>query len=137
MVSLMSVWLYTASRFSLWRGRHIRLFICQNPVRTKAHQPKHSRKPNVRFCLYAMPISSFLSPRTLFSFSRTVPCCFPWRNVCVLKETVALQSLMAWVIAGVEQTHMTLSALLRCLGFSIDTVGTWKKMFLQLNPVMT
>lgn len=44
------------------------------------------------------------------------------------KETVALQSLMARVIAGVEQTHMTLSALLRSLGFSVDTAGTWKNV---------
>ncbi len=133
MVSLMSVWLCTASRFSPWRGRHIRLFICPaRSERTRATQTRGSVCMQCLFLAFLLPGRYFF----LFCLARAVSCCFPWRNVSVAKETVALQSLMARVIAGVEQMHMTLAALLRSLGFSVDTAGTWK-MYLQLNPVMT
>ncbi len=100
----------------------------------------HQRNPNAWFsvCMQCLFLAFLLPGRYFFLFclARAVSCCFPWRNVSVAKETVSLQSLMARVIAGVEQMHMTLAALLRSLGFSVDTAGTWK-MYLQLNPVMT
>lgn len=82
MVSLMSVWLCTASRFSLWRGRHIRLFICQSLVRTKAHQYNPNTVANLThgsvctqclFLAFLLPGCYFLSflshLRRLLTFS--------------------------------------------------------------------
>lgn len=74
MVSLMSVWLYTASRFSPWRGRHIRLFIC--PARsecTSATQTRGSVCMQCLFLAFLLPGRYFLSflsrPRRLLLFS--------------------------------------------------------------------
>lgn len=62
MVSLMSVWLCTASRFSPWRGRHIRLFIC--PARsehTSATQMRGSVCMQCLFLAFLLPGRYFLS----------------------------------------------------------------------------
>lgn len=71
MVSLMSVWLYTASRFSLWRGRHIRLFICQSLVRTKTLQYNPNTVANLTrgsVCMQCLFLAFLLPGHYFLSF---------------------------------------------------------------------
>lgn len=114
--------------FSPGRERQARLFIChktESRWRTEHTSATQTRwQPTAQLHLYAMSVSVCFC----LSFPQShSPLGFPWRIVSVLKETVALQSLMERVIVGVEQTHIRLSALLGCLGFPTDTAGNWKK----------
>lgn len=68
-LSDVSLALYGEQIFAVEGTTHPSVYLSESCENQSAPvQPKHSHKPNAWFCLYAMPISSFLTPRTLFSF---------------------------------------------------------------------